>query len=566
MQNELVDLAISKLNDTQTEINHIELAKLANFNDEEIEFVKLFWEPAFNKSWIYLTKSMVVDWMGYADSKDTMYNFYTKNLVKNYEENVDYKQVDKDDEIVKESHSYLKTNEKPGNRCMFFLITGECLKTLLMSAKTERGKQVRRFYIKTENLVVTMFEIVKKQQQIMYEEKLQEKIKELEYSKKETLTLKNEIKNNTMFKPNGYVYLATSKLYARNNIFRLGRTISLNKRMRKYQINRVDDDAFYYAFIYKTSEMEILEYILRNLLKKYRYDPDQNRDMYIVPSSILIPFVSNVCKSFNDNIIKDANTAIQNMSNYDFTEKEDPPEAFMQWFPGETEDVYDKLLEIINSYEGVKLLTEKENINTVFDNITIQCPHDLRKVQVRTILNNIGCKSCEKDAKRKEITNQLIKLENFDKYNAIKHMDENSEDFNILGKMDKKRIQNQNLIVEKLKQNNMIMLDRYQNCDTRFRYICQYGHIGQITWYCLKKLQGNPCNKCREINRTVKNIKVSSHSDDEEYKKMAETIGWKFIERTGKSGIIRWQCPNNHIVEKVKREFKRGYCKECNSI
>ena len=82
-------------------IDHVKLAQLANFSSEEVEFVKLFWDPAFNNSWIYLSKEMVVDWLGYKDAKSTMSDFYTKNLIKNYEKDIDYKEVDKTDEIIK---------------------------------------------------------------------------------------------------------------------------------------------------------------------------------------------------------------------------------------------------------------------------------------------------------------------------------------------------------------------------------------------------------------------------------------------------------------------------------
>jgi len=107
------------------------------FNAEEIEFIKLFWTPDFNENWLCVSKEVAIHWFGYKDKKNTMKKFY-KNLVKDYEIDIDFKQNDKN-----------------------YLITGECLKILLMSAQTTRGKIIRKIYIKIEKLVFTMLEIEK---------------------------------------------------------------------------------------------------------------------------------------------------------------------------------------------------------------------------------------------------------------------------------------------------------------------------------------------------------------------------------------------------------------------
>jgi hypothetical protein len=64
---QIVELALQSQEFKENKLNHVVLAKLADFTDEEVEFVKLFWDPTFNGSWIYLTKEMVVDWMGYKE-------------------------------------------------------------------------------------------------------------------------------------------------------------------------------------------------------------------------------------------------------------------------------------------------------------------------------------------------------------------------------------------------------------------------------------------------------------------------------------------------------------------
>jgi hypothetical protein len=111
------------------ELDYIKLAQLARFTDEEIEFVRIFWEPAFNKNWIYINKELVVEWMGYTNNKDTMRDFHRK-LKNFYEEGIDYKEVSRDHEIVKKAESFYSesntnrnNSEKPGNRAKFYIIT-----------------------------------------------------------------------------------------------------------------------------------------------------------------------------------------------------------------------------------------------------------------------------------------------------------------------------------------------------------------------------------------------------------------------------------------------------------
>jgi hypothetical protein len=95
--------------------NHLELAKFlgrkyCGFTIDDEKYVDIFWDSTFNRSWLYLSKEMIVDWMGYKNSKDTMRDFYKKKLLENFEEDVDYKEVTKNNELVKKV-LFVKFNE-----------------------------------------------------------------------------------------------------------------------------------------------------------------------------------------------------------------------------------------------------------------------------------------------------------------------------------------------------------------------------------------------------------------------------------------------------------------------
>ena len=48
----------------------------------------------------------------------------------------DYKEVEQTDDIIKKFYSLNLMDEKPGNRVKYYVVKGDCLKSLLMSAQT----------------------------------------------------------------------------------------------------------------------------------------------------------------------------------------------------------------------------------------------------------------------------------------------------------------------------------------------------------------------------------------------------------------------------------------------
>jgi phage anti-repressor protein len=315
---QVVELAVQSTDFQENTLDHVKLAKIAGFNQEEVEFVKLFWDPAFNDSWIYITKEMVVEWLGYSNAKDTMRHFY-KKLIDNYENNVDFKEVDKNDVLVIKSYSENfaneKNEEKLGNRAKYYTITGECLKAILMSAQTMRGKVIRKIYIKTEKLVFIMLKVINRQQLLLKDTEIkthqaQIAIKDKLLIEATTINLKldNKVLNIKPYTNNGFVYLATNDIWSKSNVFRLGRTEDINNRIKKYENGRVIEEKLYFVFFFETRDLHTLEYLLRANLSKFREDP--KKDQYILHPSILLPLVRKICNLFNNSIMTMVNNAI----------------------------------------------------------------------------------------------------------------------------------------------------------------------------------------------------------------------------------------------------------------
>ena len=149
-------LSLSK----ETPLNELELAKLAGFNDNEIQMVQMFWKPVFNQSWIYLSDEIILEYLTNTNNKDTITDFYRKTFLKgDYIEEIDYKEVSSENELVKFGSDFFpsqKSKTKSAHNKKYYIITGETYKSLLLTSKSVKGKETRRYFIKTETLAVQM--------------------------------------------------------------------------------------------------------------------------------------------------------------------------------------------------------------------------------------------------------------------------------------------------------------------------------------------------------------------------------------------------------------------------
>ena len=116
----------------------------------------LYWQPCFNNSWIYLSDELILENLTNETGKDAIINFYKRIMIPTYEDELDYKQVSADNELVK-FHSPRLANEKnkPGNRKKYYLVTGEAYKCMLMASRSKKGKDVRKYYLKVEKLAMS---------------------------------------------------------------------------------------------------------------------------------------------------------------------------------------------------------------------------------------------------------------------------------------------------------------------------------------------------------------------------------------------------------------------------
>lgn len=137
---------------------------------------------------------------------------------------------------------------------------------------------------------------------------LEEKNKALQIAESKALKLTQHIKNNEILTKNGYVYFITTKQYAANNQYRFGRSGSINKRIASYQDGRADGDKMYYVFVHHSEAIPIIEILVRRLLEKFR--DKKTKDFYVIPWSLLLPYITSICENYSNFIISNTNNLI----------------------------------------------------------------------------------------------------------------------------------------------------------------------------------------------------------------------------------------------------------------
>ena len=128
-----------------------QLAEHLGFNADEQKMIKLFWEPAFNKGWIYLSDEIILDQLTKEKGKDSLTNFYKQVFLSDdYVENIDYKKITKDDDLVKMHNEFLcslnfatQKDNRGGVNKKYYAITEKTYEKLLISGKIRKLKNIK---------------------------------------------------------------------------------------------------------------------------------------------------------------------------------------------------------------------------------------------------------------------------------------------------------------------------------------------------------------------------------------------------------------------------------------
>jgi len=290
-----------------TEVSTQQLAEHLNFSEEEQKMIKMFWEPTFNGSWIYLNDEIILGQLITDTGRSALTNFYKRVLLtEEYIENVDYKQINKDDELVKEydqNDSSRKLNQK--NKAKqgakkYYAVTGETYKDLLQRSANKKGKTTRQYYRKIEQLAIMMKDYLVALNSYLMQKQIDATKLELK-SKTESYNRINDINSELLtFKKNNQknesIYIVATRRYASQGIFKIGRTKSMKARSSAHNDTHVVGDKVKILKEYMVGDCVAVENYVHRSLNGFLIQGE--KEFFLCPYNILIEILDVIV---NDN-------------------------------------------------------------------------------------------------------------------------------------------------------------------------------------------------------------------------------------------------------------------------
>ena len=306
-----IDKPLLSIKELLTNINY-------QYNDV---FFDNFWQNIKDDIWIYIDDNML-KYIGYnrLENKKNKQD-YLNILKENFDIDIDYKLLFAN-QFKEFSKSYKLTlrNEyiNDHNKVKHLIVSPDCFKQSLMLLRTKKATEIKKYYIELEKIFKFYLEYQNKYRELELENKNQE-LKEKENiinEQKEELDNLINIQQKTVkeLKKDEYVYIATNKLNSKNNVFKIGKTISLNGRLSNFNVNSLLDNEFYYTFLTKCNNSKMLECLIHNFLSPFVYKNELFQLHYkplsniVKEISIQYDIMTNMVNNYiNENYINDLN-------------------------------------------------------------------------------------------------------------------------------------------------------------------------------------------------------------------------------------------------------------------
>lgn len=174
------------------------------------------------------------------------------------------------------------------------MLNVDTFKNLCMMAKTDKGKEIRKYYVKLENIynAIVKEELTNKQQQLEQNTKLlEDKEEELERTKKELeKTSKLKVKKWYDCEPGHTVYGFKSNESKNNSLITIGKSRNIKQRESSYMTHNQDGKMFY---IRKCYNCDLTEKVLHHILDKYRCE--SKREWFDIPEQLATYVIDLVC-------------------------------------------------------------------------------------------------------------------------------------------------------------------------------------------------------------------------------------------------------------------------------
>lgn len=200
-----------------------------------------------------------------------------RTLKNNFNEDEDYKVV------------FIRTDENlsGGRPVETIMLNVDTFKNLCMMAKTDKGKEIRKYYVKLENIYNTIIKEELKQNNTL----LKEKENELERTRKQ-LEKTTKLKTKKWYdnEPGHTVYGFISSEKERNSLITIGKSRNIQRRESEYMTCNQSGKMFH---VRKCYNCDLTEKVLHHILDKYRCD--KNREWFEISETLARYVIDLVC-------------------------------------------------------------------------------------------------------------------------------------------------------------------------------------------------------------------------------------------------------------------------------
>jgi len=288
-----------------------ELLKEANYEFNEL-YIDKFWNNIEEDKWIYIDNDMLV-WIGYNAEENYKNKQSYNNLIKdNFEENIDYKLMfSKEFNNISNSTLKVYRNKEINshNKTKHLIISPDCFKQSLMLLRTGKSKEIKKYYIELEKI----FRFYLEYQNQYKDKQLKEKDIELKEEKSLNTFISDEIVKYQTMNFDEYIYIVTTKLNAKNKLFKVGRTKDLTSRLGSYKTGHHPNDKFYYCFYMKTHSAQKVENIISYIFSSFKVEPKS--ELYHIDYNTLETYLKKICGDYNNWIEYYNQDILNNISN-----------------------------------------------------------------------------------------------------------------------------------------------------------------------------------------------------------------------------------------------------------
>jgi phage anti-repressor protein len=187
----------------------------------------------------------------------------------------------------------------------------DTFKNLCMISKTDKGKEIRKYYVKLENIYNKIIkEEIESQKMILEEKEIQLETAKKQLSKEKTL--RNKMLNRRCFDvtEGEYVYIFQDNLNEPDSIIKIGKTKNLADRERFYSNTNKSGGIIHYT---KCIDCGLIERLAHHMLDKFRENKMQ--EWFKVDLDLVKQTIETIV-SFTDDQIKNIETFIPSVSEF----------------------------------------------------------------------------------------------------------------------------------------------------------------------------------------------------------------------------------------------------------